>query len=375
MLATTRDDEWTAERKALLKQTIAKDATDAELELFIVQCKRTGLDPFTRQIYFLKRKAKRWDPTTRQETWEDQVTIVVSIDGFRVIAQRSGEYAGQLGPFWCGEDGVWRDVWLGRGAPAACKVGILRRGFAEPLWAVTRVSEYSTGKGMWEKMPSNQSAKCTEALGLRKAFPNDLSGLYAPEEMDQALVQAPPPVLQPDNPRPNVYADPETTESVFASLMSEVEAAPDLAELLAIKQSYQQMRPLKMWPHKAQEFQERLTARIQDFRQNELTARLDEFKAAPEPEPPKPKRERKKAAYGKMDPDTGEIVAPPPDAKPEREHIDGKTAMERIEAATNLDELHAVGEAIAQSETLTEDDRILLRGAYADRKGFFEAGF
>ncbi len=362
MLATTRDDEWTTERRALLKQTIAKDATDAELELFIVQCKRTGLDPFTRQIYFLKRKVKNWDPSTRTETWTDQVNIMVSIDGFRVIAQRSGEYAGQLGPFWCAEDGVWRDVWLGRGAPAACKIGILRRGFAEPLWAVTRVSEYSTGKGMWEKMPSNQSAKCTEALGLRKAFPNDLSGLYAPEEMDQALVQTPAPILQPDNPRPNVYDDTDTTESVFAALMGEVDAAPDLSELLAIKQSYQQMRPLKMWPARHEEFTRHLNARIQDLSGTVV-------QAAPEP----PKRKRKAAAYGKMDPDTGEIVAPPPDATVEREHINGKTAMERIEAALTIDDLHAVGEAIAQSDILTEDDRILLRGAYADRKGFLEA--
>lgn len=370
MLATTHDDEWGPERRELLKRTIAEKATDDELELFITQCRRTGLDPFVRQIYFLKSPIKKrvWNQAKRDNDWvesgEYKTSVQVSIDGFRVIAQRSGEYEGQVGPFWCGQDGVWHDVWTKDTAPVAAKVGVWRRGFREPVWGIARLSEYNGGTPMWKKMPANQLAKCAESLALRKAFPNDLSGLYTPEEMEQSLVvtQAPAPILQPDNPRPNVYDDAATTESVFESLMREVNEADELATLVAIKQSYQQMRPLKMWPARHEEFTRHLNARIQDLSGTVV-------QAAPEP----PKRKRKAAAYGKMDPDTGEIVAPPPDATVEREHIDGKTAMERIEAALTIDDLHAVGEAIAQSDILTEDDRILLRGAYADRKGFLEA--
>jgi len=186
-----------------------------EADLFFDTCERVGLDPYSRQIYPMLREDKK-NGTRR-------VTAGVTIDGFRVIASRSGQYRGQLGPFWCGPDGDWKDVWLGDKPPAAAKVGVMHAQFNEPLWAVARFDDYAQRKYggelvmMWVKMGPTMVAKCAEALALRRAFPELLSGLYTTDEMQQASN----PTEQAERPA----FDPGQTKAAKQSPIEQVKAA------------------------------------------------------------------------------------------------------------------------------------------------------
>jgi len=182
-------EKMTRQQIDLIKRTVAKDATDDELKLFISVCHGSQLNPFLRQVHFVKR----WSGKDGKSVG----TIQVGIDGFRAIAEGGGQYAGS-------DDAVHRDDFeitvnkekITVPGSATVTVHKLMDGERYPFTATARWREYYTGEKqgyMWHKMPYGQLAKCAEGLALRKAFPKLLSGLYVPEEMDQAgTVQAPP---------------------------------------------------------------------------------------------------------------------------------------------------------------------------------------
>jgi phage recombination protein Bet len=168
---TSQITTWTPDQVQLISSTIAPGCTNDELRLFAYACQRTGLDPFSKQIYAIKRGGK--------------MTIQAGIDGLRAIAERTGQLDGSQTE-WCGDEGDWRDVWLASKPPAAAKTTIWRKGSQHPFVGVARFADYNAGQGLWSKMPAAMIAKCSEALALRKAFPADMSGVYTTDEMDQA---------------------------------------------------------------------------------------------------------------------------------------------------------------------------------------------
>lgn len=185
--------QWSQSQVELIKSQIAPDATNDELMLFGQVCERTGLDPFSRQIFAIHRYSDG----------KKKMTIQVSIDGYRAIADRTGQYSGSK-TFWCGDDGQWRDVWLSSNLPTAAKVIVYKGNSSIGFEGVARFQAYAQTKKdgalsqMWAKMPDVMIAKCAEALALRKAFPQQLGGLYTQDEMGQADNDFPPePTITP----------------------------------------------------------------------------------------------------------------------------------------------------------------------------------
>lgn len=205
----------------------AKDEGEIRLAYEIV--KKTGLDPVARQIYFLPR----WDRKLKREV----LTPQTSIEGFRLIAERSGKYAGQVGPWWCGPDGVWVDVWLQQSPPAAARVGVLRNDFTEPLYSIATFAEYAQRNKdgdlmpLWQKMPALMLAKCAESLAIRKAFPQECFGLYTKEEMGLA-----------DNPTTIAVVKPgqaAAADPLRAKIVAVWKAAQDACAVYAVKDGKQ----------------------------------------------------------------------------------------------------------------------------------------
>jgi phage recombination protein Bet len=223
-----RDGRLGRDQVELLKRTICHGATDDELMMFVGAAERMRLDPFARQIFAVKR----WDKRAGREV----MAIQVSIDGFRLTAERTGKYAGQLGPLWTGDGKEWTDVWLFDKPPAAAKVGVMRSDFKEPLWQVATWAAYKQNSPFWQGgMGPHMLAKCAEACALRRAFPAELSGAYAPEEMGAVPEEvatyvgpkaqkdagsasvAPPPAGSAEAPSPSIKASAIRHDGVMAT--------------------------------------------------------------------------------------------------------------------------------------------------------------
>jgi len=170
----------------ILKNSICKGVSNEEFEIFLIACVKTQLDPFMRQIYAVKRKAKKPDGT-----WGETMTIQTGIDGYRLIAERTGCYAPGPEPTYVHD----------ASGNIQSATAYIKKQTRDGTWHVVSASAYvdeymqtfvdkSTGEkkpmGMWGNMPRTMLAKCAEAQALRKAFPAEMSGVYTKEEMQQA---------------------------------------------------------------------------------------------------------------------------------------------------------------------------------------------
>jgi len=157
----------TPDQLALVKTTIAKGATDDELRLFLFDCQRQGVHPLDRLLHFTKRGGR--------------YTPIVGIDFMRQRAAATGECAGI-------DDAVFAGEPKSPSFSATVTTYRLVQGQRCAFTATARWTEYKPEQNdfMWTRMPFTMLGKCAEALALRRGFPQQLAGLYATEELDQA---------------------------------------------------------------------------------------------------------------------------------------------------------------------------------------------
>lgn len=219
--------QFSDEQIAVLRHMgIPRQATAADLRVFLHRALALRLDPFAGQIHLVDYGGKP--------------TIQVGIHGWEAIARDSADESGVSIEWedvqWCGPDGVWRDVWLADEPPAAARAVLLRDGRRYPAVCLYREfvgmkkiyrDKVWTGQwavnSMWESKPAHMLAKCARAAALRSAFPRQFADVRIPEELGERPGTVHGEIIEAvDKPDP------------LGSALALVEAATTRDELLAI---------------------------------------------------------------------------------------------------------------------------------------------
>lgn len=161
------ENYFTADQMQIMKNMIAKGLTEDEFKMFLYMCMRHNLDPISRQIYAVKRG--------------NTMTIQTGIDGFRLIAERTGKYSPGKPTEYIYDE---KSKLISATAYIKKKVG----NDWHDVSATAFLSEYTVKNPMWDKMPHVMLEKCAESRAIRRAFPSDTSGLYTDDEMEQTNV-------------------------------------------------------------------------------------------------------------------------------------------------------------------------------------------
>lgn len=161
-----------------IRQTVAKGATDAQLEMFLTLAERYQLDPFLKEIWF-----------------SSQLGIITGRDGYLKIAMRHPDYDGIVS---CAvrdgdefvmeplEPTVKHKFGPKRGNVIGAYAVAFRKG-RRPSVCYADMAEYRKGGEVWGKYQSAMICKVAEVMALKRQF--GISGLVTEEEVQSVTVQ------------------------------------------------------------------------------------------------------------------------------------------------------------------------------------------
>lgn len=213
-----------------VKRVLCPSATDKEIALFLELCKAQRLNPWIKDAYLIKYGSQNASIVTGKEVFTKRANANKSYQGFEagVTFIANGKVQHREGSAVYREAG---ETLIG----GWCRVYVDGR---KPFYDEVTLSEYSTGKSNWQKMPATMIRKVALVHCLREAFPDDFQGLYAAEEMGSAGQAA---MTQESAPMPAQAAQQPAQEPIKAEF---VEMASDSqnAQILDLVDDFAKMR-------------------------------------------------------------------------------------------------------------------------------------
>ncbi|MFZ9995808.1 recombinase RecT [Vulcanococcus sp.] len=167
---------WSAEHRALIKETIGKRLSNGTLRQLEHIALTRNLDPLCGELIAYEQGGKG--------------VFITTIGGMTKLC---AELLDGIDATFYDSEGNGHPVWLPDSPPAACAVTVYRRSCSRPFTNACRFADYRGNGQPWKSMPSTMIRKCALAGALRLAFADLLAGLYAQEEMEQAGFDAVPP--------------------------------------------------------------------------------------------------------------------------------------------------------------------------------------
>ena len=150
-------------------------ASDEELAYFIATCKERNLNPFTKEVYFIKYGTNPAQVVVSKDAFMKRAEQNPNFDGFEagiVVETQDGEIKQISGTIHSKNDtllGGWAKVY--------------RKDRKFPVEVDADFKAYNTGKSMWAKMPALMIRKVALVSAMREAFSENVGGLYTTDEL------------------------------------------------------------------------------------------------------------------------------------------------------------------------------------------------
>jgi phage recombination protein Bet len=207
-------------------------------------CTARKLDPLKKPCHIVPMQVRTHEG---DYVWRD--VVMPGIYEYRTTATRTGLYLGHSEP----EYGPEID-YLGVKAPAFCKIVVYRwnqeaKARAEYPVRVKFVEIAATAKdkktgdlyvnARWTKAPEQMLTKCTEAAGLREAFPDELGGTHTVEEMEgQQVIDVTPATSRIDPRGDTSQVDWEARDKHFSTVVDILNADKEEHEIADMLRDY-----------------------------------------------------------------------------------------------------------------------------------------